>query len=154
MLATFVDAGQRYPPVQSCGTFNPAGLGVRAMIRSAKPAPLGPGTPAPTSADEPEGKPDLQGKVTGVKKLDEIEVGSQWIRLYGIVDRGGAQHIDALLRYVKPSRNVVVCYRKALETYRCYADGQDIARLALRDGIVQLAPNAPPEYRQSASQRR
>jgi hypothetical protein len=119
-----------------------------------KPTPLGPEVSAPTAAQEPEGKPDLQGKITGVKKLDEIEVGSQWIRLYGIVDRGGGQHIDALLRYVKPSRNVVVCYRKALETYRCYADGQDIARLALRDGIVQLAPNAPPEYRQSASQRR
>jgi hypothetical protein len=119
-----------------------------------KPAPLGPEVSAPSAASEPEGKPDLQGKITGVKKLDEIEVGSQWIRLYGIVDRGGGQHIDALLRYVKPSRNVVVCYRKALATYRCYADGQDIARLALRDGIVQLAPNAPPEYRQSASQRR
>ena len=105
-------------------------------------------------AAEPEGKPDLQGKVTGVKRLDEIEVGSQWIRLYGIVDRGGAQHIAALLRYLKPSRNLVVCYRKALETYRCYADGQDIAQLALRDGNAQLAPNAPPEYHQLVSQRR
>ena len=116
-----------------------------------KPAPLG---PEASVAAEPEGKPDLQGKVTGVKRLDEIEVGSQWIRLYGIVDRGGAQHIAALLRYLKPSRNLVVCYRKALETYRCYADGQDIARLALRDGNAQLAPNAPPEYHQLVSQRR
>jgi serine/threonine-protein kinase len=117
-----------------------------------KPAPLGP--EAPAVAREPEGKPDLQGKVTGVKRLDEIEVGSQWVRLYGIVDRGGAQHVAALLRYLKPARNLVVCYRKALETYRCYADGQDIAQLALRDGNAQLAPNAPPEYHQLVSQRR
>jgi serine/threonine protein kinase len=116
--------------------------------------PASPGPEAPAVAREPEGKPDLQGKVTGVKRLDEIEVGSQWIRLYGIVDRGGAQHIAALLRYLKPARNLVVCYRKALETYRCYADGQDIAQLALRDGNAQLAPNAPPEYHQLVSQRR
>jgi serine/threonine protein kinase len=115
-----------------------------------KPAPLGPETPAP--AREPEGKPDLQGKVTGAKGLDEIEVNSQWVRIYGIRDRG--QNVKALLRYLAPAHNVVVCYRKALETYRCYADGQDIARLALQDGSAQLAPNAPTEYRSLLVQKR
>jgi hypothetical protein len=103
-----------------------------------KPAPLGPETPAP--AREPEGKPDLQGKVTGAKGLDEIEVNSQWVRIYGIRDRG--QNVKALLRYLAPARNLVVCYRKQLETYRYYSDGQDIARLGLQDGSA-LAPNAP-----------
>jgi hypothetical protein len=115
-----------------------------------KPAPLGPETPAP--AHEPEGKPDLQGKVTGAKGLDEIEVNSQWIQIYGIRDRG--QNVKALLRYLAPARNVVVCYHKASETYRCYADGQDIARLALQDRIAQLAPNAPAEYRSLLVQKR
>jgi hypothetical protein len=115
-----------------------------------KPAPLGPETPAP--AREPEGKPDLQGKVTGAKGLDEIEVNSQWVRIYGIRDRG--QNVKALLRYLAPAHNVVVCYRKALETFRCYADGQDIARLALQDGSAQLAPNAPTEYRSLLVQKR
>jgi hypothetical protein len=115
-----------------------------------KPAPLGPETSAP--AHEPEGKPDLQGKVTGAKGLDEIEVNSQWIQIYGIRDRG--QNVKALLRYLAPARNVVVCYHKASETYRCYADGQDIARLALQDRIAQLAPNAPAEYRSLLVQKR
>ncbi len=100
---------------------------------------------------EPEGQPDLQGRVTGAKGLEEIEVAARWIKLYGIVDRARgaeeAQHANALVRYLKPSHNHIVCYRKAAETYRCYSDGQDIARLALEDGMVQLAPNAPPEYR-------
>jgi len=115
-----------------------------------KPAPLGP--PASAPPPEPEGKPDLQGKVTGAKGLDEIEVNSQWVRIYGIRDR--AQNVKALLRYLAPARNVVVCYRKASETYRCYADGQDIARLALQERIAQLAPNAPAEYRSLLVQKR
>jgi eukaryotic-like serine/threonine-protein kinase len=115
-----------------------------------KPAPLGP--PASAPPQEPEGKPDLQGKVTGAKGLDEIEVNSQWVRIYGIRDR--AQNVKALLRYLAPARNVVVCYRKASETYRCYADGQDIARLALQERIAQLAPNAPAEYRSLLVQKR
>ena len=100
---------------------------------------------------EPEGQPDLQGRVTGAKGLDEIEVAARWIKIYGIVDRArgaeGAQHADALVRYLRPSHNHIVCYRKAADTYRCYSNGQDIARLALEDGMAQLAPNAPPEYR-------
>jgi serine/threonine protein kinase len=122
-----------------------------------EPAPsLGPEPPA--SAPKPEGEPDLQGRVTGAKRLDEFEVAGQWIKLYGIVDRARgpqeAQRVQALLRYLKPSHNVVVCYRKAADTYRCYADGQDIARLALQDGMAQLAPNAPSEYRSLLAQRR
>jgi eukaryotic-like serine/threonine-protein kinase len=120
------------------------------QISAEKQASLGP--PASAPAQEPEGKPDLQGKVTGAKALDEIEVNSQWIRIYGIRDR--AQNVKALLRYLAPARNVVVCYRKASETYRCYADGQDIARLALKDRIAQLAPNAPAEYRSLLVQKR
>jgi hypothetical protein len=94
--------------------------------------------------------------VTGVKRLDEIEVAAHWLKLYGIVDRARgpqeAQRIQALLGYLKPAHNVLVCYHKAADTYRCYADGQDIARLALRDGMAQLAPNAPPEYRSLLAQ--
>jgi hypothetical protein len=130
----------------------------------APPEPAaGPGPPAaapqPTTAPQPEGPPDLQGRVTGAKGLNEIEVDkTHWIRIYGIVDRARgaqeAQHTEALVRYLKPSHNQVVCYRKAADLYRCYADGQDIARLALVDRLVQLAPNAPSEYRSLLAPRR
>jgi serine/threonine protein kinase len=120
------------------------------------PAALGPQPPA--TPPQPEGEPDLQGRVTGAKRLDEIEVAAHWIRIYGIVDnaRGAqeAKHVEALVRYLKPSHNHLVCYRKAANTYRCYSDGQDIARLALLDGMVRLAPNAPVEYRSLLAQGR
>ena len=117
----------------------------------AEPAPsLGPQPSA--TAPQPEGQPDLQGPVTGAKRLDDFEVGARFIKLYGIVDRTRGKkedelHVDALKRYLKPSHNLVVCYRKPGDTFRCYSDGQDIARSALLDRLVQLAPNAPPEYR-------
>jgi hypothetical protein len=120
------------------------------------PAALGPQPPA--TPPQPEGEPDLQGRVTGAKRLDEIEVTARWIRIYGIVDnaRGAqeAKHVEALVRYLKPSHNHLVCYRKAADTYRCYSDGQDIARLALLEGMVRLAPNAPVEYRSLLAQGR
>lgn len=107
----------------------------------------------------PEGEPDLKGRVTGAKGLNEIELDrSKWIKIYGIVDRAKgaqeAQHTEALVRYLKPSHNQIVCYRKTGDSYRCYSDGQDIARLALLDRLVQLAPNAPPEYRSLLAPRR
>ena len=97
--------------------------------------------------------------MTGAKGLSEIELDkTRWIKVFGVVDRASgsleAQHTQALVRYLKPSHNHVVCYRKSGDTYRCYADGQDIARLALLDRLVQLAPNAPPEYRSLLAQRR
>jgi serine/threonine-protein kinase len=117
-----------------------------------RPSDLGPAAPP-----KPEGEPDLQGRVTGIKGLNEIELDkTNWIKIYGIVDRTpqAARHTEALVRYLKPSRNHVVCYKKPSDTYRCYSDGQDIARLALLDRLVQLAPNAPAEYRSLLTQRR
>ena len=118
-----------------------------------------PAAPEPEPPLGPEGAPDLQGRVTGAKGLDEIELDrTKWIKIYGIVDRAKgaqeAQHTEALIRYLKPARNQIVCYRKAGDSYRCYSDGQDIARLALLDRLVQLAPNAPPEYRSLLARRR
>jgi eukaryotic-like serine/threonine-protein kinase len=124
---------------------------------SAEPRPsLGP--QAAAEPPKPEGEPDLQGRVTGAKRLDEIEIADKWIKIYGIVDRARgaqeAQRVKVLIGYLRPSRNHLVCYRKAGDTYRCYSDGQDIARLALRDRMVDLAPNAPAEYRSLLRARR
>jgi serine/threonine-protein kinase len=119
------------------------------------PPPLGPQPPA--QPQKPEGEPDLLGKVTGAKGLDELELGGRWIKLYGIVDnsRGNqeASHVQALLGYLRPAHGIVVCYRKPGGTHRCYADGHDIATLALRDRLVRPAANAPAEYRSSLVQK-
>jgi hypothetical protein len=142
----------------------PDGSGSGVQVATAEPQSppalaesLGP--QAPATAPQPEGKPDIEGRVTGAKGLNEIELEkTRWIKVYGIVDRASgsaeAQHAAALVRYLKPSHNHLVCYRKSGDTYRCYSDGQDIARLALLDRLVQLAPNAPPEYRSLLAQRR
>ena len=128
------------------------------QIASAQPPPPEkPAAPGPPAQPTPEGAPDLQGRVTGLKGLNEIELDkTHWIKIYGIVDRTphASRHTEALLRYLKPSHNYLVCYRKPANTYRCYSDGQDIARLALLDRLVQLAPGAPAEYRSLLAQRR
>jgi len=146
------------PPARPSGPNS--GVQVATAEPPATPAPapsLGP--QAPAAAPKPEGEPDLEGRVTGAKGFNEIELDkTRWIKVYGIVDRATgsleAKHAEALVRYLKPSHNHVVCYRKSGDTYRCYSDGQDIARLALLDRLVQLAPNAPPEYRSLLAQRR
>jgi hypothetical protein len=91
--------------------------------------------------------------VTGLKGLGQIELDKRkWIKIYGITDlaRGSReqQHTTALIGYLKPSHNHLVCYRKPADTYRCYSDGKDIAGLALLDRLVQLTPAAPAEYRE------
>src|SRR5207247_3886908 len=87
-----------------------------------------PATPEPGPALGAEGAPDLEGRVTGAKGLNEIELDrTKWIKIYGIIDRAKgaqeAQHTEALVRYLKPSHNHIVCYRKAADSYRCYSDG-------------------------------
>jgi hypothetical protein len=42
---------------------------------------------------------------------------------------------------------MVECYQKAGAKYQCYADGKDLALLALRGGLARPAPDAPAEYR-------
>ena len=135
----------------------PAATGPQVATAQPQTPPERPSALGPQALPQPEGKPDLLGRVTGVKGLNEIELDrNRWIKIYGIVDHTpqAPRHTAALVRYLKPSHNHLVCYRKTAGTYRCYSDGQDIARLALLDRLVQLAPNAPAEYRSLLAQRR
>jgi serine/threonine protein kinase len=147
------------------GTEKPAAPKAPVQVATTEPLPARspplPADAAPGSAkrDQPEGTPDLEGRVTGLKGLGEIELDrKKWIKLYGITDsaRGSReqQHATALVGYLKPSQNHLVCYRKPADTYRCYSDGKDIARLALLDRLVRLAPGAPAEYRVLLARRR
>ena len=146
----------RTPTAPQPAVATPAGEAKVATAEPQKP-PTEPAALGPEAPPKPEGEPDLQGRVTGIKGLNELELDkTHWIKIYGIVDRApqAPRHTEALVRYLKASRNHIVCYKKPADTYRCYSDGQDIARLALLDRLVQLAPGAPAEYRALLSQRR
>jgi hypothetical protein len=95
----------------------------------------------------PEPKPDLLGTVSAVESASRIRVGERWIDLYGISDPTQRAHTQDILAYLKPSRGVVECYQRAGGKYQCYADGKDLAVLALQGGLARLTSEAPSEYR-------
>jgi eukaryotic-like serine/threonine-protein kinase len=109
----------------------------------------------PTAANPeptPQPKPDIHGSVSAVESSSRIRVGEQWLNLYGINDPTQRAHTRDVLAYLQPSRGVVECYEKAGGRYQCYADGKDLALLALRDGLARAAGDAPSEYRSVTSQ--
>jgi eukaryotic-like serine/threonine-protein kinase len=129
---------------------DPALLDLKLASRTT-PAPL----PEPSSKafEAPsEARPDVRGTVSGVESASRIKVGGQWLDLYGINDPTQRAHTREVLAYLQPSRGGVECYQKADGRYQCYADGKDLAVLALQDGLARPAADAPSEYRSLASQ--
>jgi hypothetical protein len=78
--------------------------------------------------------------------MSRIRVGDRWIDLYGINDQTAPAHTQEMISYLKPSRGVVQCNQKTGDKYQCYADGKDLALLALRSRLARPAPDAPAEY--------
>jgi hypothetical protein len=113
--------------------------------------PIAPRSPsADLERTKPDTKPDIRGSVSTVESASRIKVGSQWLDLYGINDPTQGAHLLDVLGYLQPSRLVVECYQKDWGRYQCYADGKDLALLALRGGLAQAAADAPSEYRSIA----
>ena len=107
---------------------------------------------APTAKEIPVSPPsrsraDLQGTVAAIESASRIKIAEQWIDLYGINDPTQRAHTQDMLGYLKPSRGMVECYQKAAGKYQCYADGKDLAVMALRGGLARATPDAPDEYR-------
>jgi serine/threonine-protein kinase len=121
-----------------------------AMPQEAEPTLALFEAPRPPKPDIP--KPDIQGTVSGVESTSRIRIGEHWVDLYGINDPTQRAHTQDVLAYLKPSRGVVECYQKISGRYQCYADGEDLALLALRGGLARLAPDAPAEYRSFSMQ--
>jgi hypothetical protein len=94
-------------------------------------------------------KPDIKGIVTGAQSASRIVLDKQVIELFGIVDPtiNLRSHVDLILRYLAPSQRQVECFTRPGGKFQCFADGKDLALQALRDGIAQLGPDAPIEYR-------
>jgi serine/threonine protein kinase len=117
----------------------------------------------PTSPPQPETsiaaleppsqpKPAIQGTVSRVTSASKIWIGEKPVDLYGINDPTERVHTRDVIEYLKPSHGVVECYEKAGDRYQCYANGKDLAELALRSGLARVTPDAPAEYRNIAPQ--
>jgi class 3 adenylate cyclase len=105
--------------------------------------------PAPPMINETPSapKPDIQGVVQKIAGASRFMVGNQWIELQGIDDPStDGKHNSVIYAYLKPSAGMVECRQKSSGRYQCYAGGEDLAVLALRNGFARLRLDAPPEY--------
>jgi eukaryotic-like serine/threonine-protein kinase len=134
-----------FPP-STPSSSNPSLLEELKLASRTTPAPE-PGPPVGTFAPTSQSKADIRGSVSAVESASRIRVGGQWLDLYGINDPTQREHTKDVLGYLQPSRGVVECYQKIGGRYQCYADGKDLALLALRDGLARAAADAPQEYR-------
>lgn len=102
-------------------------------------------SPSPRGA----AKPDLEGLVTAITSSALIRVGAtRWVQLYGIKDAlGNPIHKQAMRGYLEESQGSVACFARASGRFQCFASGKDLALMALRDGLAELDPDAPLEYR-------
>jgi serine/threonine protein kinase len=137
------------PPSGPQGT-DPALLDLKLASRTTPPAQ--PEPPAKAFEAPSGASPDIRGTVSGVESASRIKVGAQWLDIYGINDPTQRAHTREVLAYLQPSRGVVECYQKADQRYQCYADGKDLALLALQDGLARPAADAPAEYRSLSAQ--
>ena len=100
-------------------------------------------------------KPDLKGIVNLAPKSDWIMIEKQWVHLFGIIDSPlyDRSHESDMRRYLEPSNGVVECFLRSAKRFQCFADGKDIALLALADGIATPEAGAPSDYRAQAARR-
>jgi hypothetical protein len=144
-----VEIASNIEPRAAAEVVSPSGQPPRALRTASLPAAAGLEgtiTPAALPRTKPDTAPDIRGSVSAVESTSRIKVGSQWLDLYGINDPIQRAHTQDVLGYLRSSRGVVDCYQKGAGRYQCYADGEDLALLALRDGLAQAMPDAPPEY--------
>lgn len=112
---------------------------------------------APPHANE---SPAYEGRVADWPGPNLIVVpmtgsfGLKFLKLYGVLDASSGQveaeedHLK-LKGFLAQAGNQVVCYARGDETFQCYANKQDIALWAVRNGLAKPAPDAPKEYREA-----
>jgi serine/threonine protein kinase len=120
-----------------------------------KPAPIRLPDPGPKpDYSLPKGpRPDVVGVIGNVLDSNALVVnGFGPINLYGITDPSRSQ--DQILKVQQAMKqvlatygNYVSCFSQSDKTYECYAQDQDIAELAVKNGIARARPDAPAKYR-------
>jgi hypothetical protein len=134
------------PPADLPAAASPGSLPTPASLPTPEPpAARLPSTPPAASFVTPAPpKPDLHGTVSAVKSASRIRVDGEWIDLYGVDDptSNQASHVQAMISYLKPSHGNVECFRRAGDRYQCYANGVDLAVMAVRGGIARRITDA------------
>lgn len=147
----WLNASAPVSQVELASRLTPTAVSASQLVMRTGSMPIAPRSPsADLERTKPDTKPDIRGSVSTVESASRIKVGSQWLDLYGINDPTQGGHVLDVLGYLQPSRLVVECYEKDWGRYQCYADGKDLALLALRSGLAQPAADAPSEYRSIA----
>jgi hypothetical protein len=75
------------------------------------------------------------------------------VQLFGIIDPLGKSaenpHVAVLRNYLDKAQRKVECFIRDEQTFQCFVDGNDLAVMALHDGIAKPGPSALSEYRQA-----
>ena len=117
----------------------------------------------------PSASPDLEGVVRGASSAASLYVivsarnpravstkpgETVSVELFGIVDPLGKSsenpHVAVLRNYLDKAQRKVGCFVREEQTFQCFVGGNDLAVMALHDGIAKAGPNTLSEYKQAA----
>lgn len=117
----------------------------------------------------PSASPDLEGVVRGASSAASLYVivsarnprvvstkpgETVSVELFGIVDPLGKSsenpHVPVLRNYLDKAQRKVECFIHGEQMFQCFVGGNDLAVMALHDGIAKPGPNTLTEYKQAA----
>jgi hypothetical protein len=117
----------------------------------------------------PSASPDLEGVVRGASSAASLYVivsarnprvvstrpgETVSVELFGIVDPLGKSaenpHVAALRNYLDKAQRKVECFVREEQVFQCFVGGNDLAVMALHDGIAKPGPTALSEYKEAA----
>jgi eukaryotic-like serine/threonine-protein kinase len=116
------------------------------------PTGLRPVDPKPSATTLNPMRWDLAGEILQVLDSNAILVkGVGPVNLYGITDPMQSQDQvrqaqQALKQSLSPYGYFVNCRTQPGQTYECFAQNQDVAELALKNGLARAKPDAPAKY--------
>ena len=150
-LVTTTNPADAAPP-QTAGLkpfVQPAPSGVSSV--SLPPAPV-PAANAAIASTQPPGDttapqhaaPDLEGTATQVLDSGAVIVSGKIVNLFGIRGEDG-RPAQAMQRYLKNTGGQLQCFAKG-KSYQCFANGEDVAEHAVRNGWARTRDGAPAQY--------
>ena len=108
---------------------------------------------APPQVSAPTEAPAIEGVVSAAAGTHAIMIGGRFVTLFGIEPNSPSQAqfdqdrlvVEKLMRGM-----TAACFQRPQNRFKCTGrNGEDLAMLALKAGVVRPSQNAPPEYRGS-----